>query len=283
MTTLLTAEIIAALAAPFPIATIEVKPGAVRQDGTSALALAYADWRVYADRLDALVGPANWSIQLTPWGDTRVIARLSIFGITKDASGEGEPQDDNCGTIAEAQAKKRACSEFGLGRYLYGLPRVWGKGQGDRKSFRFDDPQGIVYQMYAQAGLLPRSAPPAAPAAAPVANGQPRNGVAPDPARLATARATLEHAEQHTNATAVLDAPLATDKQRGAISAVIARCAEFGINPNQVDRLGNTQGIARLSGIRRATNLPATVTKQQASTLIGELDRLVQEAQAQAC
>jgi len=35
---------------------------------------------------------------------------LSIFGITKDASGEGEPQDDNCGTIAEAQAKKRGAT-----------------------------------------------------------------------------------------------------------------------------------------------------------------------------
>jgi hypothetical protein len=296
MTTMLTAEIIAALAAPFPIATIEVKPGAVRQDGTSALALAYADWRVYADRLDAAVGPANWSIQLVPWDTTRVIARLTIFGITKDASGEGEPQDENCGTIAEAQAKKRACSEFGLGRYLYGLPKVWGKGQGDRKSFRFDDPQGIIYQMYQQSGLLPQRTPTAAPAApapaptpaprqapapAPVQNGhQPqRNGVTPDPARLATARAALEQAEQHTS-TAVLDVPLATDKQRGAISALIARCAEFGVNPNQVDRLGNQASVTRLSGIRRATNLPTNLTKQQASALIGELDTLVREASA---
>jgi len=279
METTLTAEIIAALAAPFPIADIEVKPGAVRQDGTSALALAYADWRSYAERLDRSIGPSGWSIKLTPWGDSRIIASLTILGITKDASGEGEPQDDNCGTIAEAQAKKRACSEFGLGRYLYGLPRVWGKGQGDRKSFRFDDPQGIVYQMYQQAGLLPRSAPPAAPAAAPVANGQPRNGVAPDPARLAAARTALAQAEQHVT-TATIAAPPASEKQRGAISAVIARCAEFGINPNQVDRLGMAQGISRLSGIRRAMHVPATVTKQQASTLIGELDRLVQEAQA---
>jgi len=29
------------------------------------------------------------------------------------------------GTAAEAQAFKRACSMFGLGRYLYGLPALW--------------------------------------------------------------------------------------------------------------------------------------------------------------
>jgi hypothetical protein len=293
----LTAEIVAALAAPFPIATVEVKPGAVRQDGTSALALAYADWRVYADRLDAAVGPANWSIQLVPWDTTRVIARLTILGVTKDASGEGESQDENCGTIAEAQAKKRACAEFGLGRYFYALPKVWGKGQGDRKSFRFDDPQGIVYQMYQQSGLMQRTpvaapaptptptpapAPRQAPTPAPVQNGhQPqRNGVTPDPARLATARAALEQAEQQHTSTAVLDVPLATDKQRGAISALIARCAEFGVNPHQVDRLGNQVSVTRLSSIRRTTHLPATLTKQQASTLIGELDTLVKSASA---
>jgi len=291
METTLTPDIIAALAAPFPMATIEVKPGAVRQDGTSALALAYADWRVYAERLDALVGPANWSIQLTPWGDTRVIARLTIFGITKDASGEGEPQDDNCGTIAEAQAKKRACAEFGLGRYLYGLPKVWGEGQGDRKSFRFNEPRRIVEQLYYQAGLMQQRMPAAAAAPtpaprqapAPAQNGhQPqRNGVTPDPARLATARAALEQAEQRTSSTtATINAPPASDKQRGAISALIARCAEFGVNPNQVDRLGTTQGITRLSSIRRATNLPATLTKPQASALIGELDTLVKESQS---
>jgi hypothetical protein len=291
----LTPEIIAALAAPFPIADIEVKPGAVRQDGTSALALAYADWRSYAERLDRSIGPSGWSIQLIPWGANRIIARLTILGITKDASGEGSEQDDNGGTVAEAQAKKRACAEFGLGRYLYGLPKVWGEGQGDRKSYRFNDPRRIVEQMYYQAGLMqqrtpaaapaptptPTPAPRQAPAPAPVQNGhQPqRNGVTPDPARLATARAALEQAEQVTSA-AVVDGPPATDKQRGAIIALIARCAEFDVAYQAVDRLGNQVSVTRLSSIRRVTHLPATLTKQQASTLIGELDTLVKAASA---
>jgi hypothetical protein len=62
------AAIIADLAHPFPIAEIQVRPGAVAGDGTRALALPYADWRLYAERLDAVTGAANWGIQLIPWG-----------------------------------------------------------------------------------------------------------------------------------------------------------------------------------------------------------------------
>lgn len=149
-------DVLPQLAAPFPIAQVEVKPGSVSRDGTSALALAYCDWRLYAERLDAIVGPERWSIQLVPWGPTRVIARLTILGVTKDSSGEGDPSDPNCGTIAEAQAKKRACAEFGLGRYFYSLPRLWGRGEGDRKSFRFaeGEERRLVSEMYRKAGLI---------------------------------------------------------------------------------------------------------------------------------
>jgi hypothetical protein len=289
MTTPLSPALLAQLAAPFPLEQIEVKPGSVRQDGTAALALAYADWRVYAERLDSVIGPANWQIQLVPWGQTRVIARLTICGITKDATGEGDPDGPNCGTIAEAQAKKRACAEFGLGRYLYLLPKVWGSGQGDRKNFRFDDPGELAFKMYAARGLLSpsisndRQVPPEAEAPGrerptiPAHNG---NGhIAPDPARLAAARQALATAERRISAPAQ-NAPPATDKQRRAICALLVRCAEHGVGPDAVDRLGETQRIAHLSSLRRASNLPASFTKAAASTLIGELDRLLKEAQA---
>ena len=32
------------LSTPFPIDEVKVRPGAVRRDGTAALALAYSDW-----------------------------------------------------------------------------------------------------------------------------------------------------------------------------------------------------------------------------------------------
>ena len=65
-TTTLTPDIIEALRAPFPWDVIEVRPGSVRKDGTGALALAYADPRVYMARLDAVVGPTNWSVEFAP-------------------------------------------------------------------------------------------------------------------------------------------------------------------------------------------------------------------------
>ncbi|MEN9933677.1 MAG: hypothetical protein RLZZ387_256 [Chloroflexota bacterium] len=300
----LTAEIVTRLAERFPLESIEVKPGAVRQDGAAALALAYADWRVYADRLDAVVGPANWSIQLAPWGPTRVIARLTILGVTKDASGEGDPSDDNCGTIAEAQAKKRACAEFGLGRYLYNLPQLWAEGQGDRRNFRFNDPRRVAWKVYAQAGFIrqeqpqrqeqphqeprreaPRQEQPQrqpAPQSAPAranghanghANGRSDGFPAPDPERLGRARAALGQAEQRT---AVADAPQptgkpASDRQRGAIIALIARCAELDVSPSRVNAIGQQAGITNLSGFRKPEQLPGTLTSPQASAIIDGL------------
>jgi hypothetical protein len=55
-----------------------------------------------------------------PTGKVTVIATLDIFGIGKKAStGEMWADDDNAVTRAEAQAKKRAASMFGLGEYFY--------------------------------------------------------------------------------------------------------------------------------------------------------------------
>ena len=61
-------DCIADLARPFPLDSVQVRPGAVAGDGTAAIALPYVDWRLYAERLDQVVGTANWSIQLVPWG-----------------------------------------------------------------------------------------------------------------------------------------------------------------------------------------------------------------------
>jgi hypothetical protein len=270
----LTPDLIAALSRPFPVSEVDIKPGAVRQDETAALALAYADWRAYAERLDAVVGPAGWSIQLIPWGNTRVIARLTLFGVTKDASGEGDPDDPHAGTIAEAQAKKRACADFGLGRYLYHLPRIWGEGQGDRKNFRFHDPRRIVERMYAEAGLLqhpPASHPPVIRPVSTITGVQPPpHGMAADHGRLGAADTGQQP----------LISEEATLKQRNAILVRIGRVAEDGIDPDDVDRLGSHVGINRLSRLRKIAHIPTNLTKQSASFLIGELDKLINVAHA---
>jgi hypothetical protein len=55
-----------------------------------------------------------------------VTCELTIFGLgSHSATGEEWADNDNAGTAAEAQAFKRACSCFGLGRYLYHFTGVW--------------------------------------------------------------------------------------------------------------------------------------------------------------
>lgn len=118
-------RILAQLAEPFAEHEVQYRVGSVSSDRTTAQALAYADARVYEDRLNA-VCPGAWSVSFTPWGEHRIICHLTIHGVTRSSTGEeGDSPTDIAGTAAEAQAFKRACSKFGLGRYLYALPARW--------------------------------------------------------------------------------------------------------------------------------------------------------------
>ena len=114
------------------------------QDGKKGMVAAYADPRAYSARLNEVFTAAGWSFELVtetttgltrmrhgksvPTGKVSVIATLEIFGISKKAStGEMWADDDNAVTRAEAQAKKRAASMFGLGEYFYELKSLGSK------------------------------------------------------------------------------------------------------------------------------------------------------------
>lgn len=121
---------------PFHPSQVEWKPGKVTNSGDKAQAQAYADLRAYQNRLDEVCG-ADWAVSYTPWGD-RLICNLTICGVTRSST--GEPSSDSerweiAGTASEAQAFKRACAMFGLGRYLYNLPDVWAEFDPQRKRF----------------------------------------------------------------------------------------------------------------------------------------------------
>jgi hypothetical protein len=100
----------------------------------------YADPRAYTDRLNELFTPAGWTRRYAVHNspnferseDQRMVAKvfvtceLTIFGLgSHSATGEEWADDANAGTSAEAQAFKRTCSCFGLGRYLYYFSGVW--------------------------------------------------------------------------------------------------------------------------------------------------------------
>jgi len=91
---------------------LTLKPGKV--SGQSALCLVYADSRAYQDALDA--ASVNWGTTVQAVGPKAAIVALTIDGVTRSATGE-----DTDLMSAEARAFKRACSAFGLGRYLYSI------------------------------------------------------------------------------------------------------------------------------------------------------------------
>jgi hypothetical protein len=59
-------------------------------------------------------------------GKVVVTCEVSIYSLgTHSGIGEEWADNENAGTAAEAQAFKRACACFGLGRYLYDLEGGW--------------------------------------------------------------------------------------------------------------------------------------------------------------
>ena len=102
----------------------------------------YADSRAYTDRLNALFTPQGWTREYkveTMTNITRVkkgesivsgkvlvTCTVTILGLgSHSGTGEEWADDDNGMTSADAQAFKRACSCFGLGRYFYDIQAVW--------------------------------------------------------------------------------------------------------------------------------------------------------------
>lgn len=107
--------------------------------------IAYANQRAYADRLNAVFGEWGWTrdydvqvaqnferpvrtdkTKTTVAAKVVVVCRITVHGLgTQTGVGEEWADDENAATSAEAQAFKRACACFGLGRYLYNLDPVW--------------------------------------------------------------------------------------------------------------------------------------------------------------
>lgn len=131
---MLSKDIMAKLSLPFAPDDVSWLPGRTTKDGSKVQAMAYADYRAYMNRLDEVCGP-NWMIHFSPWGE-RIICELTVDGITRSSTGEPDSNSERNeigGTVAEAQAMKRACAMFGLGRYLYNLPSVWVEYDAQRK------------------------------------------------------------------------------------------------------------------------------------------------------
>ena len=121
--------IAAALAEPFHPTELKVKPGAVA--GNRALAMPYLNARAVMDRLDAVCGVDGWRDEYRDLPDGSVVCKLSLrIGgrwVTKEDVGSPSEQPDpgDRRKAAYSDALKRAAVKFGIGRYLYRLPKTW--------------------------------------------------------------------------------------------------------------------------------------------------------------
>jgi hypothetical protein len=135
-------QLVAAIEEPFDPREIKWRVTNTTADKRRGQMLAYADPRAYTDRLDKLFTVRGWTREYSVQtinnverkmsdgtqiaGKVVVTCRVIIHGLgVHSGIGEEWADNENAGTAAEAQAFKRACSCFGLGRYLYNLEGGW--------------------------------------------------------------------------------------------------------------------------------------------------------------
>jgi hypothetical protein len=112
------------------------------QDGRRGAVIPFANPRAYTDRLNQIFSPNSWTRsfdvstlsglsrmkrdKVIQTGKILITCALSVHELgTHAGSGEDWADEQNAMTSAEAQAFKRACSCFGLGRYLYNFAEMW--------------------------------------------------------------------------------------------------------------------------------------------------------------
>lgn len=130
-------ELFTRLAEPFPADAVSWRVGSTTGDKTKGMALAYLDARDVMDRLDLVCGPAGWERRHPHVGGTTT-CEIAIWvegrGWIVKSDGAGDTQvEAEKGSLSDAF--KRAAVNWGIGRYLYGLPSPWveleaaGRGQ----------------------------------------------------------------------------------------------------------------------------------------------------------
>jgi hypothetical protein len=136
------AEALVRLEEPFASKDVKWLVAATSRDGRKGRMTPYADPRAYTDRLNQVFTASGWTRDYTvqtlapitrlkndkpiQTGKVLVTCVVSIPGVgAHSGCGEEWAEDPNALTSAEAQAFKRACSNFGLGRYFYNFSEMW--------------------------------------------------------------------------------------------------------------------------------------------------------------
>jgi hypothetical protein len=137
-----TQKLLAELEVPFPPEQVHWRVMNTSNDKKRGQIVPYADPRAYTDRLNALFSPQGWTRtyrvetmnnitrvskgEAIITGKVLVTCTVTIAGVgSHSGTGEEWADDPNGMTAADAQAFKRACTVFGLGRYFYDFVAPW--------------------------------------------------------------------------------------------------------------------------------------------------------------
>jgi hypothetical protein len=135
-------KVLAELEVPFPADQVRWRVMNTSNDKKRGQIVPYADPRAYTDRLNVLFSPQGWTRtyrvetmnnitrmnkgEAIITGKVLVTCTVMIAGVgSHSGTGEEWADDPNGMTAADAQAFKRACAVFGLGRYFYDFVAPW--------------------------------------------------------------------------------------------------------------------------------------------------------------
>lgn len=111
---------------PFNPKFIKWRVGQLTKDKTKATALAYLDAREVYKRLDDVCGIGGWQsklIEIQGGFVCELSIKINDEWVTKSDSADYTDIESIKG--GASSALKRAAAVWGIGRYLYYLPRVW--------------------------------------------------------------------------------------------------------------------------------------------------------------
>ncbi len=132
------------LEAPFATHLVGWAPYFITHDRERALMLAHVDARSVMDRLDAIC-PNEWTFEITVVQGAAlptVKGRLTVLGVTREDIGEANSTDVKPSLkTAASDALKRCAVHFGIGRYLYDLPRQWVDWDDSKREAKDGDPE----------------------------------------------------------------------------------------------------------------------------------------------
>jgi hypothetical protein len=214
------ASLLARLCDPFPPNNVQWRVYKTTKDQSRGEVGAYVKKLVYYDRLNQLFTTSGWTSSFVATniqnvtrpknnrtintGKVVLICTVSIDGFgTHTSTGDCWADEENATTTAESQAFKRACAQFGLGRYLELLnnDKPW-VDLDDRKQPR-ERPKLPDWALPRAFQVKARTQPVVANTMPPVVNTPPAPSSTQSPAGASTAvPTTVPTAEQKSASTA---------------------------------------------------------------------------------